>query len=139
MRHSTEGGASVVVEPTVAFNAADYDRLIGAVRDLINHLGDHVPNAAGTLSPPDGNWLLQPDGQVWETAANLVDAGKSFGSRLQADATTLLSRLQVLYDALCSVRAVFSDVGDLATCTAKSFASEFPQLRPCGDPVGGAR
>ncbi len=129
----------MVGEPTISFNAADYDGLIATVRDLVNELGDYDRGAAGTLSPPDGNWLLQPDGQVWDTAANLVEAGKTFGGVLGAHADALLTRLEALLDALCSARAIFSRVDDLAACSAGSFGSEYPQLRPSGDPVGGPR
>jgi hypothetical protein len=129
----------VVVEATIAFDAADYDRLIGTVRDLINDLGDYDRGAGGTLSTPDGNWLLQPDGQVWDAAVDLVDAGKTFGNLLGAHATTLLSRLETFFDALCSARAIFSKVSDLAACSAESFVSEFPQLRPGGERVGGVQ
>ena len=134
-----EGAAPVVGEATIAFNAADYDGLIAVVRDLINELGDYDRGAAGTLSPPDGNWLLQPDGQVWDTAAGLVQAGKTFGNVLGAHAATLLSRLKALFDALCSARAIFSRADDLAACSAESFGSEYPQLRPGSEWVGGPR
>jgi hypothetical protein len=129
----------VVGEATIAFSAADYDRLITMLRDLINELGDHHEGAAGTLFPPDGNWLLQPDGQVWDPAVTLVAAGKTFGNLLGAHTTTLLSRLEAFFDALCSARAVFSKAADLATYSAESFGSEYPQLRPSGDRVGGSR
>jgi hypothetical protein len=129
----------VVGEPTIAFSAADYDGLITLVRDLINDLGAYDRGGAGTLGPPDGDWMLQPDGQVWDTAANLVEAGKTFGNVLGAHAIALLSQLEALFDALCSARAIFSKVSDLAAYSAVSFGSEYPGLRPSGEPVGGPR
>jgi hypothetical protein len=129
----------VVGEARIAFDAADYDRLIAMVRNLINDLGDHDRGAAGRLSGPDGSWLLQPDGQVWAPAANLVEAGKTFGNVLEDHAATSLSRLEALFDALCSARAIFSNIADLAAYSAESFGSQYPQLRPGGTQVGGRR
>jgi len=119
------------------FDAAEYDRLVTAVGNLITELRKDQPGAAGTPPPPDGNWLLQPDGQAWRTAIDLVNAGKTFGNHLSAHAVTLLSRLEGLFDGFCSARTVFCRVNDLAAYSAESFGSEYPALRPSDQCMGG--
>ena len=128
----------MVAEPTIAFSAADYDALIASIRDLINDLGAYDQRAAGTPFAPEGDWLLQPDGQVWAPPADLVEAGKTFGNVLGAHSAGLLSQLEAFFDGLCSARAIFAQVSDLAAYDAASFSSEYPQLQPGGGLIGGS-
>jgi hypothetical protein len=137
----------MVGEKTIAFSAADYDQLVAVVRDMVNDLGGNDAGARYSTngscdtfaSADDGRWLLQPDGQAWQPAADVVEAGKAFGNVLGAHAAALLSQLEALFDGLCSARAIFSRVDDLAACSAESFASGHPQLRLGDERLGGLR
>ncbi len=125
-------------EPTIAFGAADFDALIVSIQNLINDLGAYDQRAAGTPFPSDGDWLLQPDGQVWAPPADLVSVGKTFGDVLGAHAAALLSQLETFFDGLCAARAIFAKTSDLAAYDPAAFSSEYPQLQPSGGLVGGS-
>jgi hypothetical protein len=117
-----------MAESTIAFNAADYDALITMMRDLLNDLDGGDQDAACTLPPPGADWFIQPAGQEWVVAANLVEAGKTFGGVLAARSEALWGELDAFFEGLCSARAIFSKVSDLAAYSAAAFSSEYPQL-----------
>jgi hypothetical protein len=124
----------------IAFDATEYDKLLTVMGALINDMSDSPTRDGGVgPAPLDGGLLLQPDGQTWQPAVDLVSAGQAFGDTVHTNTTTLLHELEAFHDALCAARGVFSKAGDLARLSAESFRSDYPMMAPDAATNGGAQ
>ena len=110
----------------IAFDTTAYDQLIKALTGLITDLQSATDAGAMPLS---GDVLLQPDGQTWAPASDLVAAGRSFfGRKFVAVDQGLLPMLTNLRDGLVQARSIFQDTEDLATISRADFMQQFPEL-----------
>jgi hypothetical protein len=105
---------------TIKFSADTYNRLISELGTLV----DGLHEAETGHFPLTADVQVQPAGQVWQPAADLVAAAqKQLGAMHQwnsstADAVTGLST------ALTRAKAVLRNVDDLATLAVQKFQPE---------------
>jgi hypothetical protein len=108
---------------TIVFGSDQYDKLITHVGSLITDLQNLTSTGPAPLS---ANLLLQPDGQTWQPAVDLVAAGKAFFEPERALLTdTILPQLTTLQHGLSAARSIFSNAEDLATASSAEFLKEF--------------
>jgi hypothetical protein len=113
-------------EDRIGFDSEDYELLITQLGTVINELTSITGSGPVPLSE---KVKLQPDGQTWSPAVELVSAGEEFFGRKHAAVHTgLVPRLTNLRDGLIQARSVFQDVEDLATSSRADFVKDFPAL-----------
>ena len=124
-------------DQVIAFDADRYNQLINALTTVIEGL--QKTTTAGSV-PLSRDVKLQPDGQTWEPAVDLVAAGAQFFTlKYQSVTNGLLPQLTALRDGLIQAKSIFQDTEDLATISRADFVKDFPALnistpnRP-GDP-----
>ena len=108
---------------TIAFSSDQYDQLITHIGTLVTDLQKLTTSGPAPLS---ANLLLQPDGQTWAPAADLVAAGKAFfePERSLLD-DTILPQLTTLQQGLIAAKSIFSNAEDLALASSADFLKEF--------------
>ncbi|MGF7234583.1 MAG: hypothetical protein ACQSGP_06455 [Frankia sp.] len=102
---------------TIQFDSAKYDQLIAQLDPTLQELAE---GAAGPL-PLTADVQLQPTGQTWQPAIDLVAAGTGLFGLISGTNDSATSSLTSLRTALIQGRSIFNDVEDLATVTAARF------------------
>ncbi|WP_235488917.1 hypothetical protein, partial [Frankia sp. AvcI1] len=102
---------------TIEFDSAKYDQLIGQLGGTLQEFTD---GAAGPL-PLTADVQLQPAGQTWAPAVDLVGAGTSLFGMISETNDFLVNGVTDLRAALAQGRSIFNDTEDLATVTAEQF------------------
>jgi hypothetical protein len=102
---------------TLRFDSAKYDQLISQVDATLQELGE---GANGPLSL-SGDARLQPAGQTWQRAIDLVTAGSGLFGLISGENDSAVSQMTNLRTGLAQGRSIFSNVEDLTTVTAAQF------------------
>ncbi|KJE20392.1 hypothetical protein FF36_05291 [Frankia torreyi] len=102
---------------TIRFDSGKYDQLITQLGAALKELGD---GAAGPLALT-ADVQLQPSGQTWQPAVDLVGAGTALFGLISENNDSLKTGLGDLSTALAQGRSIFNDVEDLAAATAGQF------------------
>ncbi|WP_261567483.1 hypothetical protein [Frankia gtarii] len=101
----------------IGFDSTKYDQLIAQVGKILQ---DFTDGAAGPL-PLNGDLQLQPAGQSWQPAADLVAAGKARFGEMGKRNDDLSGSLTDLQAALVQARSIFNDTEDLAAVSVEEF------------------
>ena len=113
-------------EQVIVFDADQYNQLINALTTVIDGLLETTRTGSVPLQQ---DVKLQPDGQTWAPAAELLAAGGDFFARKYQSVTEgMLPRLTALRDSLVQARSIFQDTEDLATISRADFVQDFPEL-----------
>jgi len=129
------GGAppdgNVGPDPNIKFDEAQYLQLIGVIAEVNRTLDDATSIDVTYL---DAELHLQPTGQTWEPAVNLVTRGGRFGGSVDTESTNLAKTLSTFHTALEQAKEVFKETDDLAAYDATRFSSEYPGFNSGGLP-----
>lgn len=110
-------------DPNVKFDEGQYNQLINVIADVEAGVFNSVIMGDVYL----GSVLkLQPSGQKWPPAVDLVKWGSDFGGSVDTQTTSLGDSLSSFHDALEEAKAVFKNTDDLAAYDATKFTSEYP-------------
>jgi hypothetical protein len=126
-----------MADQVIVFDAGQYNAVINALTTVIEGLQNITTTRAVPLSV---NMKLQPDGQTWDPAVELVAAGAEFlAKKHQSIANGMLPRLTTLRDGLIAAKSIFQDTEDLATVSRADFVKDFPDLNvPTPNRLGDA-
>ena len=114
-----------MAEKQITFDSGQFDQVITALTTVIDGL------TAGTTTgsvPLSRDVRLQPDGQNWTPAIDLVAAGKTYFTNLNNNVVSMLPYLTSVRDAMISAKSIFQDTEDLATMSRADFVRAFPAL-----------
>jgi hypothetical protein len=118
-------------DPNIKFDEAQYSTLIGVIAEVSRTLDDATSIDVVYL---DAELHLQPTGQTWEPAVNLVTRGGRFGGSVDTESTNLAKTLSTFHTALEQAKEVFKETDDLAAYDATRFTSEYPGFNSGGLP-----
>ncbi len=112
-------------DPAIVFDADQYNLLITTLTTVIDGLQE---TTVGPVALQE-NVKLQPEGQTWSPAVELVAAGTTFFSQKHASVTTrTLPRLTALRDSLLEARTIFPNLDDFTAISRVDFVGAFPDL-----------
>ncbi|MFT7841741.1 hypothetical protein Q5530_36870 [Saccharothrix sp. BKS2] len=117
------------------FDEAKYNKLIAVIEELEDGLVHHATQS--DTVPLDTDFQVQPDGQGWQAATNLVSKGKGFGGSVDQQNESLRQGLVKFRNALVAARGIFKDTDDLATYDIGRFVAEYPDFNTGGLGGGG--
>lgn len=118
-------------DPNIKFDEAQYTQLMGVIAQVSTSLDDATSIDVTYL---DAELKLQPSGQTWEPAVNLVTRGGRFGGSVDTETTNLAKTLSTFHTALESAKEVFKETDDLAAYDATRFSSDYPGFNSGGLP-----
>ncbi|MFC4852604.1 hypothetical protein [Actinophytocola glycyrrhizae] len=110
-------------DPNVKFDEGQYNQLINVIADVEAGVFDSVVMGDVYLGT---ELKLQPSGQKWPPAVDLVNKGSGFGGSVDTQNTSLGDSLSSFHDALEEAKAVFKNTDDLAAYDATKFTTEYP-------------
>lgn len=120
-------------DPNLKFDEAQYGQLINVIGEVKTSL-----NKAGYIDVTflDAELKLQPTGQTWEPAVNLVTRGGTFGGSVDTENASLEKTLSTFHSALEQAKEVFKETDDLAAYDATTFTTEYPGFGGTGGMPG---
>jgi hypothetical protein len=110
-------------DPNVKFDEGQYNQLINVIADVEAGAFNSVVMGDVYLGT---ELKLQPSGQTWQPAVDLVGRGSTFGGSVDTQTTSLGDSLATFHDALEDAKAVFKNTDDLAAYDATKFTTEYP-------------
>ncbi|MFI7672973.1 hypothetical protein [Actinophytocola sp. NPDC049390] len=110
-------------DPNVKFDEGQYNQLINVIADMEAGVFNSVVMGDVYLG---SELKLQPSGQTWQPAVDLVSRGSNFGGSVDTQTTSLGDSLSSFHDALEDAKAVFKNTDDLAAYDATKFTTEYP-------------
>jgi hypothetical protein len=116
-------------DPNIKFDEAQYNQLIGVIAGVQGTLDDATSIDVTYL---DAELRLQPNGQTWEYATNLVTRGGRFGASVDTESTNLEKSLKSFHAALEQAKEVFKETDDLAAYDATRFSTDYPGFGSSG-------